>query len=79
MLGPEKDHSYVCGGPLLVLGYTALQVEREVIAVHQHTLAKLLLKLLHIRLYPREIQFLKSRAMEMIRFHFKSLIVTTWK
>ena len=60
--------SYVGGGPLLVLRHAALQVEGEVVAVHQDALAKLLLKLFHVRLDPREVQFLpgvggKQRAL----------------
>lgn len=51
---------YIGRGPFLVLGHTALQIERQVVAVHQNPFAELLLELLHIWLYSREIQPLRG-------------------
>lgn len=61
--------SYVCGWSFLVLGHAALQVEGEVVAVHQHPLAKLLLKLLHIWLDPREVKFLQEARWRRVGSH----------
>lgn len=60
MAEPVAAASYVCRWPFLVLGHAALQVEGQVVAVHQHALAKLLLKLLHVRLDSREVKFLEE-------------------
>lgn len=60
--------SYICCWSFLILGHTALQIECEVIAVHQNTLAKLLLKLLHVWLYSWEIEFLKTVQWKVLHF-----------
>lgn len=49
---------YVSGRSLFILRHTALQVEGQIVTVHQDPLPKLLLEGLHFRLDPREIQFL---------------------
>ena len=59
---------YVCCRSLLVLGHTALQIKCEVVAVHQNTLAKLLLKLLHIWLYSWEVKFLQTAHLKVMDF-----------
>lgn len=66
--------SYVCCWSFLVLGHTALQVEREVMAVDQNALAELLLKLLHIGLYSREVQFLREAQWRVLHSSSEGLI-----
>lgn len=49
---------YVSGRSLFILRHTALQVEGQIVTIHQDPLPKLLLKGLHFWLDPGEIQFL---------------------
>lgn len=49
---------YISGWPLFILRHTALQVEGQIVTVHQDPLPKLLLEGLHFWLDPGEIQFL---------------------
>lgn len=51
-------YTYISGGSLFIVSHAALQVKREVVTADQDPLPKLLLKLTHIRLNAREIQFL---------------------
>lgn len=53
---------YVGRRSFFVLGHAALQIEGEVVAVHQDSFAKLLLKLLHVRFNPWEIEFLQHKT-----------------
>lgn len=67
--GTCRGRSYVCRWSFLVLGHAALQVEGQVVAVHQHALAKLLLKLLHVRLDSREVKFLMEAQRRRVGAH----------
>lgn len=67
--GTCRGRSYVCRRTFLVLGHAALQVEGQVVAVHQHALAKLLLKLLHVRLDSREVKFLMGAQWRRVGSH----------
>lgn len=54
--------SYVSSRSLLILCYTALKVERQIIAADQNSFPKLLLKLLHIRFDARQIESLQAKT-----------------
>lgn len=54
----DNEVRYVSGRSLFILRHTALQVEGQIVTVHQDPLPELLLEGLHFRLDPGEIQFL---------------------
>lgn len=67
--GTCRSRSYVCRRSFLVLGHAALQVEGQVVAVHQYALAKLVLKLLHVWLDSREVKFLMETKRRRVGAH----------